>query len=70
MKLGITINVVVSVKIQKNIMCSKKVIFEMLQKLQNCKNVQYLASIIDDSVITCDEIIETTKTVPTITVPT
>ena len=32
-----------------------------------CKNVQYLASIVDDSVITCDEVIdkERTKTVTT-----
>ena len=29
-----------------------------------CKNGKYLASIIDDSVITCDEFLETTKTVP------
>ena len=39
---------------------------------RNCEN--YLGSIIDDSVITCDEIIDTTKTlpiklIPTITVP-
>ena len=31
----------------------------------SCKNGTYLASIIDDSVITCDEIIEETKTVTT-----
>ena len=31
----------------------------------NCENEKYLASIIDDSVITCDEIIEETKTIPT-----
>ena len=30
-----------------------------------CKNSKYLASIISDSVITCDEIVEETKTVPT-----
>ena len=34
-----------------------------------CKNGKYLASIIDDSVITCDELIETPKTVPTKNVP-
>ena len=31
----------------------------------SCENGKYLASIIDDSVITCDEIIEETKTSPT-----
>ena len=31
----------------------------------SCKNDKYLASIIDDSVIMCDEIIEETKTVKT-----
>ena len=31
----------------------------------SCKNRKYLANIIDDSVITSDEIIEETKTVPT-----
>ena len=31
----------------------------------SCKNGKYLAIIIDDSVITCDEIIETAKYVPT-----
>ena len=30
----------------------------------SCKNGKYLASIIDNSVIKCDEIIEETKTVP------
>ena len=30
-----------------------------------CENGKYFASIIDSSVITCNEIIETTKTVPT-----
>ena len=31
----------------------------------NYKNGEYLASVIADSVIICDEIIDTTKTVPT-----
>ena len=31
----------------------------------SCENGKCLASIMDDSVITCDEIIEETKTVPT-----
>ena len=30
-----------------------------------CKNEKYLATIIDDSIITCDEIIEEIKTVQT-----
>ena len=30
----------------------------------SCENGKYLASIIDDSMIMCDEIIEGTKTVP------
>ena len=33
--------------------------------MHNCKNGKYLASVIDDSVITRDEIIEETKTIPT-----
>ena len=31
----------------------------------SCENDKYLASIIDDSVITCDEIIEETNSIPT-----
>ena len=31
-----------------------------------CKNGKYLACIIDDSVITCNEVIKETKTIPTI----
>ena len=31
----------------------------------SCENGKYLASIINDSVITCDEIMKETKTVPT-----
>ena len=30
----------------------------------SCENGKYVGSIIDDTVITCDEIIEKTKTVP------
>ena len=36
----------------------------------SCKKGKYLTSAIDDPVITCDEIMETTKAVPTKTVPT
>ena len=35
----------------------------------SCKNGRYAKSIIDDSVITCDEIIKTTKSFVTKTVP-
>ena len=52
-------------------MCEKNYIWNPTTCI--CKNEQYLASIIGDSVITCDEIIdakaksnnEKTKTVPT-----
>ena len=50
----ITINVDVSVK---NIICVKEIIFATLATC-SCENGKYLASIIDHSVITCDEIIE------------
>ena len=55
-KSEIMINVDVSVKILKNIMSAKKFIYE---------NGKYLPSIIDNSVIMCDEITEETKTIPT-----
>ena len=35
----------------------------------SCKNGKYLACIVDNSVITWDEIVNTTKTVPTKIVP-
>ena len=35
----------------------------------SCENGKYLASIVDDSMITCDEITKETKTIPTTTVP-
>ena len=50
---GITINVDVSVK--KHI-CEKKYIWN--PATCSCKNGKYLASIMDDSAITCDEIID------------
>ena len=56
---GITINVDVSVK---NIYV-KKIICGILLHVV-CKNNKYLASIIDDSMITCGDIIEETKTIP------
>ena len=36
----------------------------------SCKNGKYLGSIIDDLAVICDEIIDSTKTVPKETVPT
>ena len=47
-------------------MCKKDYIWNLATC--NCENGKYLASIIDDSVIKCDEIIDTTKTIPTKTV--
>ena len=32
----------------------------------NCENAKYLASFLEDSVITCYEIIDRTKTIPTL----
>ena len=67
-KSGIMINVDVSAK--KHYICEKDYIWNPVTC--NCKNGKYLASIIDNSVITCDEIInaeaksynEKTKTIP------
>ena len=63
-KSGTTTNVGVSAKIWKN-MFMKKVIFEILLHFASCWNDKYLASVIVDSEITCDKIIEETKTLPT-----
>ena len=54
---GITINVDVSVK---NIMYVKEIIKIILfyPLTCSCENGKYLASIMDDLVITCDEIIQ------------
>ena len=59
-KSGISLNVGVSVKIRKNIVCEKDYIWN--PATCTCENSKYLASIIDNSVITCDEIIEAIKT--------
>ena len=50
-------------------MRAKKIIFRILLHV-GCENGKYLASIIDDSVITYDEIMKKTKHIPTKTVPT
>ena len=67
-KSGITINVGASEK-SKNILCVEK---DYTWNPATCSyvNGKYLASIIDDSVITCDEIIEETKTTLTKTIAT
>ena len=55
-KSGIKINADASVK---NIIYVKKIIFGRLYPVTcSCENGKYLASIIDDSVIICDEIID------------
>ena len=61
------------VKIQKNILCARMVIFGILQHVAAIKG-KYAATI-GDSVVMCDEIIDTTKdtstkTILTKTVPT
>ena len=58
-KIGITINVSASVKTKNYCVREKDYICNLVTC--NCKNGKCLAIIIDDSVITADEIIETTK---------
>ena len=58
-----TINVGVSTKIKKKLCVQKNYIWN--PSTCTCENGRYTRSIIDDSVITCDEIIEETNTVPT-----
>ena len=68
-KCGITINAKVSAKIPKNIHSTCKKDYICKPATCSCKNGKYVWSI-DNSVITCDEIIDTTKTVLTKAVPT
>ena len=49
---------------KKNIVCAKKITFGILVHIL-VKNDKYLEIVTGDSVITCDEIIEVNKTVPT-----
>ena len=64
-KSGKTINNGASVKIKKkNNISAKNIIFGLLLHVI-AKNDKYLASTIDDSVIMCNEIRNTTKTIPT-----
>ena len=58
-----TINVGVSAKIKKKSCVQKNHISN--PSTCTCENGRYTRSITDDSVITCDEIIEETNTVPT-----
>ena len=57
----------VKVKMKTNIVCAKKIICGILLHVVNIKytNSKYVGSIIEDSVITCDETIEETKRVST-----
>ena len=59
-KKGIKINVDAGVKIKKKSCVPKKIIFGYIWSSAtcSCKNDKYLASDIEDSVITCDEIID------------
>ena len=65
-KSGIVINVNVSVK---NIIHMKKKDYICNHASSSCENGKYLANILNDSVITCDEIMESyneeTKSIPT-----
>ena len=54
-KSGIMSCVDVRAKIQENIMCVEKIMFGILAF---CKIYKYLGSITDDSVVTCDKIID------------
>ena len=67
-KSGMTVNVGASVKIKLHRVCEKDYIWN--PATCSCENGKYLASVIDDSMIRCGEIIEMTKTIPTKTIPT
>ena len=60
-KSGITIYVGASVKIKKKHVCEKDYFWNPATCSR--ENGKYLASITDDAVITCDEIVEETKTI-------
>ena len=71
-KIGLTIRVGMRVKIFKNIVCDKSYFWNPVTC--NCENGKYVENITGDPVVICDEIITTTnsnstKTVPTKTVP-
>ena len=69
MNIGMKINVGGSAKIKKkHRVCEKDYVWN--PAACSCENVKCVESMIDDSWITRDEVINTTKTVPTKTVPT
>ena len=59
-KIRITINVDASVRTPKNVVLEKKVYISNPATC-SCKNGKYLASMIDDSVIKCDDILNKTE---------
>ena len=61
-KSGIKIRVNVSVKIYLNIVYAKKY-YLLNRSACPCQKNEYLGSIIDDSVVTCDETTKPTKTI-------
>ena len=68
-KSGITMNVGVNIKIEKNILCAKKgYIWSPVMCI--CENGKYVESIIANSLIICDKNIEETKITSTKPVPT
>ena len=56
-KSGTTINADASAKTELNMMCAKKVHIRN-PRTCTCENGRYLENIINDSVVTCDEIID------------
>ena len=66
-KSSVTINADVSVKIRRNV-CEKKIIWNA--STCTCENGKYSGSIIRDSVVTCDKVIEVSKIIPTKANPT
>ena len=65
-KSRISINVGASAKIWRNIVCEKYYMWNPVTC--SCENGKCIGSVIDDSVIMCDEIIEETKNILTKTV--
>ena len=61
-KSGIKINVGASVKTQKTLSLQRDFIWN--PATSSCENGKFLANVIGYSVITCDEIIEGTKSIP------
>ena len=68
-KNSIIINVGVRTEIKKNIICAKEYIYFWNSARCSCKNGKYLGRVIENSVITCDKIMDTTKSASTKIVP-